>query len=161
MEKAPSVFFEKSFCRRAMGGFTLLELIIVLVLSSLLAVLIAQPLASVFEVRTVFQDEVTAKEELNYTLQRMSRRIMEHPEADECDENLLDVGGDEWSLDPDDGLQLNEARVMDDVDTQALQVETLSCDDHKIGNIRLYELEFALNNGDRMSTVVGTRVEPR
>ncbi|MCG5528638.1 MULTISPECIES: prepilin-type N-terminal cleavage/methylation domain-containing protein [Halorhodospira] len=134
----------KRLCsQRGTAGFTLLELVIVLALSSLLAVLIARPLASVFEVRTVFQDEVTTKEELNYALQRMSREVMvEASGPGKCpdyDEDILVGVGEEWRP--------------DDLTCEEYQIEAPDRD----GDIYLYELIFEFDAGENVKTVVGTR----
>ncbi|MCG5538674.1 prepilin-type N-terminal cleavage/methylation domain-containing protein [Halorhodospira sp. 9622] len=144
-------------------GFTLLELVIVLALSSVLAVLIARPLASVFETRAFFQDEVAAREELNYALQRMSREVRMANDVD-CNSDSFVIKYDEnedttWEMSSAGVIERNGALFIEQDPGDDFRVVGLECETYEIsGSGRdLSEIEFELATGDILGTVVAPR----
>jgi len=146
--------------RAAERGFTLLELVIVLTLSSLLAVMIAGPLSSVLQTQAVFQDEVTAKEEINYALMRMGREIREgqwDPEADGCgawtleEEGRLLRDGDPFLV-QDEGSHFRikdlecEAEPLESLPEEPEEAEPLP-EDTVDPELYLYELRITAGEG--------------
>lgn len=142
------------------GGFTLLELVLVLALSSLLAVLIAQPLAALFDARTALESEVAAKEELNFSLTRMSNEIR-GGSVQQCEDGKLQTGDECWQ--EDDGeltLSLSDCNGAEDEtvfahDDLQVRLDSFICDEHAAPDI--YEIGFELDNGEELRTLVAPR----
>ncbi|MCG5531107.1 prepilin-type N-terminal cleavage/methylation domain-containing protein [Halorhodospira halochloris] len=149
---------------QADGGFTLLELVLVLALSSLLAVMVAQPLAVLFDARTVLEDEVTVKEELNFVMNRMSSAIR-LASVQQCTDSIIYVhitgGYDECWEWTDNTLALSlsgcnggETVFTQDADDQ-VRLHSLICNDDEAPGI--YEIGFRLDNGEKLRTLVAPR----
>lgn len=65
-------------------GLTLWELIIVLVLAGVVAVMAAQPLSALFNVSITLEDELDAKADIAYAVQRI-RQEVRRMDDDPCD----------------------------------------------------------------------------
>lgn len=82
-----------SWAARLQRGFTLWELILVLVLAGIVAVIAVQPLTAVFNLSGTLQEELDAKADITYAVQRIRQEVRFTTEEDPCDLLQIEGGG--------------------------------------------------------------------
>ena len=137
-------------------GFTLLELIIVLILASMVAVMVTRPLASIFDIRMFFEDEVTAKEDLNFFLLQMSREAKRMDQ--EAAESTVCGNGEfgDWEFnDEANELARDGVKVYDGDNGKSSRIDKFECTHHP--DPVFFELRFRLDNDDEIKTLAAPR----
>lgn len=134
------MFLHTSF-HRPESGFTLLELIIILVLASIVAAMASRPIVGALKSAAIFQEEVDVREEAYYTLTRMGQEVREGKGNVTCNSTQLRVsGGKKFSINGNQ-LELNGSEIFSGIDdSQDL------CDD-EYEDIGVYILSLKLENG--------------
>ena len=123
------------------SGYTLLELIIILVVASIVAAMAAWPITGALRSAVIFQEEADVREEAYYILTRMGQEIRNY-EVEECNETQLRLSGGSRFVVNGNALEINGITIVTDLDSS----QDL-CDNSQYGDINVYLLSLRLDNG--------------
>ena len=110
-------------------GFTLLEMVLVLIILGVIGAVAAQPLARAFEAVTVARILTDTQDDVSASLDRMARDVRSARAIDQCDDNVLeleDPSGETIAYSLENGrLLLNGALLMGSPDNT---VDSFGCE---------------------------------